>query len=192
MAIEDSQAISRIIVDAELEEETGYTGFAGYMLYRAKEGVTVGRFYRTSRTNLGPVLSWFYWVLEFVIILGVILITVAVSSDGKLCKFCGSWYRETHLGGAPANHQDDVLDLVKRREFAALGSMLEENAEVPSLELYLRGCEACNQGSSRLIVRRTSLSSKGLLEFTDVSKTVLPPAERVRLVDQFRSVRVPN
>jgi hypothetical protein len=191
----DSLALSRVILEGTFEEQTGRTGFAGYILYRAKKGVEVGKFYR-SRTNLGPVLTWFYWLLEFVLILGAILgvgrMYGAMHEGEEVCPACGGGYRETHLGGAPISSQDDLLERVRRKEFAELGRMLKGDTDVPSLEVYLRGCEACNQGPARLIVRRASRASGGTLEFTDLFETSLPPGERVRLADQFRPASAPG
>ena len=38
---------AKAFLDYALEEETGYSGFAGYMLYRASEGVSIGRLFRS-------------------------------------------------------------------------------------------------------------------------------------------------
>lgn len=191
----DSLALSRVVLDGTFEERTGRTGFAGYILYRAKKGVEVGKFYR-SRTNLGPVLTWFYWLLEFVLILGAILgvgrMYGAMHAGEEVCPACRGGYRETHLGGAPVSSQDDLLERVRRKEFAELGRMLKGDTDVPSLEVYLRDCEACSQGPARLVVRRATLSPAGTLGFTDLFETSLPPGERMRLADQFRPAGVPG
>ncbi len=64
-ATEDkSLKVAKVVVDYALVQETGYPGFVGYMLFRAKEGISIGRIYYSSRLNLGPILTWFYWILE--------------------------------------------------------------------------------------------------------------------------------
>lgn len=61
----ESQAgVANIFVDYALEQETGHTGFTGYMLYKAEEGVSIGRWYSMNKTNLGPIGTWVYWFLE--------------------------------------------------------------------------------------------------------------------------------
>jgi hypothetical protein len=50
------------------------------------------------------------------------------------------------------------------------------------VELYLYGCEICQESQSRLLVRRAALSPKGLLCFTGASQTVLPAGEGARLL----------
>lgn len=68
---EENLQVTKPFLDYTLEEETGHSGFLGYILYEAKEGATIGRLFRSSSFNLGPVLTWLYWLMEFGIILGV-------------------------------------------------------------------------------------------------------------------------
>jgi hypothetical protein len=65
---EPQSEVADIFVDYALEEETGHTGLPGYFLYRAEEGVSIGRWYSQNKTNLGPYLSWVYWLVELAII----------------------------------------------------------------------------------------------------------------------------
>jgi hypothetical protein len=40
------------MIDLGLREETNHSGFVGYMVYRAKRGMSIGRFYSRSGLNL--------------------------------------------------------------------------------------------------------------------------------------------
>lgn len=182
--------VARAVVDYALQEETGHSGFIGYMLLRANEGISIGRFYSSRRVNLSSALTWLYWILEFGIILGVTFSMGRRLSSKPFCESCGNWYDgEKHLGGTAAANESSVLDLIRQKGFVELGELLEENAEVPSVEMYLEGCRECDKGPSRLIVRRASLDPKGRLQFTDASQTVLPPGEGAQLLDQIKPIR---
>jgi hypothetical protein len=180
---------TRVFLDDALEEETGHSGFIGYMLYKANEGVSLGRLSRSSSFNLGPVLTWLYWLLEFGIILGLTFQKGKKVIGMPFCEACGNRYSgEKHLGGtAPAN-EPVLLDLIQQKDFMELGKLLEKNAEVPSVEIYFQGCEVCNQSQSRLIVRRAFQGAKGGLQFTDALQTVLQPKDSVLLLNQMGSV----
>jgi hypothetical protein len=65
---------ARTVIESALELETGQTGLVGYILSAAEEGVPLGRFYRSNRIHLSPVLTWAYWILEFGIILTIVRI----------------------------------------------------------------------------------------------------------------------
>lgn len=189
-AMEDKNLkFAKAVVDYALKKETGYSGFIGYMLLKANEGISIGRFYSSRHVNLGPILTWSYWILEFGIVLWVIISMGKKPISMPFCEFCGNWYgKEKHLGGtAPAN-EVFLLDLLKQKDFVELGKLIEKNAELPSLEIYFHGCEVCNKGQSRLIVRHAFQSSKGMLQFTDASQTILQPGDSVRLLNQLRSI----
>lgn len=184
---DDNFKIASAVVDYALEQETGHSGFIGYMLLRARKGVSIGRFYQSSRVNLGPILTWLYWILEFAIILWVTFSMGRKQISMPFCEFCRNWYNgEKHLGGTAAANGLHVLELIKQKDFPELGKLIEENAELPSLEIYFQGCERCNQGQSRLILRRASQDSKGMLKFMDISQTVLPAGDGARLLNQLK------
>jgi hypothetical protein len=66
----DKQQIEEFI-DQGTIELTGQPGFIGYIILLDQEGVSVG-LVRTGRTdaNLGSALTWVYWIIELVIIIG--------------------------------------------------------------------------------------------------------------------------
>ena len=104
------------------------------------------------------------------------------------CEACGNWYgREKHLGGTAHANEPFLLNLIKQQDFTELGKMLEENVEVPSVEVYFQGCEKCNGSNSHLVVRRALRGSKGNLQFTDTAQTILQPKDRSLLMNQLRT-----
>lgn len=179
---------AKAFVDDALEEETGYSGFVGYMLFKAKEGVSIGRFYQSNRLKLGPTFTWLYWTMEFGIILWI-TIRMGKKFAASLCEFCGNLYgSEKHLGGTTNANESLILDLIKQRDFIELGKLIEENAELPSLELYFRGCNVCNKSHSHLALRQVFQGPRGRLQFTDRSKTVLQPQDKTLLLSQLKFI----
>lgn len=181
---------TRLFLDYALEEETGYSGFPGYMLYEARQGATIGRLFRSSSINLGPLLIWLYWLMEFGIILGVTIQKGKKVIGRSFCESCGNWYSgEKHLGGTTVANEHLLLDLIKQKDFIELGKLLEKNAELPSTEIYFQGCEVCNGSESQLIVRRAFQGTKGILQFTDASQTILQPKDSVLLRNQLKLIQ---
>jgi hypothetical protein len=184
---DENLKVAKAFVDYALKQETGHPGFTGYMLYKAQQGVSLGRFYSSNRVHLGSLLTWLYWTLEFGIILWVVVIMGKKQTRIPLCESCGSRFgREKHLGGTVPANESLLLDLLERRDFIELGKLLERNADLPSTELYMQGCEACGKSSSHLTVRRAFRSSKGSLQFTDMLKTTLQPKDNMLLSQQLR------
>jgi len=188
---EESLKVTRAFLDYALVQETGHSGFLGYMLYEAKTGVSIGRLSRSRSSNLGPVLTWLYWLMEFGIIFGLTFQNGKKRIHMPFCESCGSWYgAEKHLGGTATANASLLLGLIRQKDFAGLGTLIEKNAEVPSLELYYQGCQKCGQGQSQLVVRHARQNGKGGLQFSDAAQMVLQPRESTLLLSQLSSAPV--
>jgi hypothetical protein len=182
----ENLSVAKAFLDYALEEETGQPGFPGYMLYKANEGVSIGRLARSSSVNLGPVLTRSYWLLEFGVILGLTVQKGRKVTGAPVCESCGNSYAgEKHLGGTASTNESSLLELIRQRDFTGLRTLMEPNAELPSLEVYFQGCLVCGKSPSQLVVRHASQSAKGNLQFTDASRTVLQPTESRLLLSQL-------
>ena len=175
------------IVNYALKTETGYSGFPGYMLYKAKTGISIGHFYDQDRLTLTSYLAWLYWLLEFGIIVWIARSFGEIQMRIPVCESCGRRYnREKHLGGTTSANEPLLLDLLARRDLIELGRLLEKDAGLPSVELYMRRCEACGQSSAHLTVRRAFLSAKGSVQLSDVSKSTMQPKDSALFLQQLQ------
>ena len=171
---------AKLVLDYALIKETGHSGFAGYMMYKAQQGVSLGRLVSSSSTNLGLVLSWVYWLLEIGIILSVTIIIGRKEILVPVCEACGSRYgREKHLGGTSVKNKSMLLESIERRDFVEIGKLLEENADLPSIELYMKSCESCEKGISHLTIQQAAKGPKGTVQFSDISKVTVQPRDRL-------------
>jgi hypothetical protein len=171
--------VTQAFLDYALEEETGHTGFFGYMLYRAKDGMSIGRF-------LDSGLTWLYWLAEFGVILWIPLSQGRKLIQTAFCEACGNRIEsEKHLGGTATANEPRVLELIRQKDFAELGRLLRQNDEVPSLELYYQGCQVCGQSRSRLVMRHAFQGAKGVLQFREAGQTLLQPQESALLLSQL-------
>jgi hypothetical protein len=183
----DNLQAAKVFVDYALEQETGRSGFPGYMLFKAREGVSIGRFYSQNRLQFGSALTWLYWILELGIISWVVTGMARSQARKPFCDACGNLYaRETHLGGTVPANEPLLLSFLQQRDFGGLGQLIERTADLPSTELYLQRCEACRGGSSHLTVRRAVRGPGGNLQLTDVSKITLPPRDAMLFLQQSR------
>jgi hypothetical protein len=175
---ENKAKASDFLIDYALIKATGHSGFLGYMLYRAQQGVSIGRFYSGNGLNLGPIFTWVYWMLEFGIIFGVAMMMGKKTSEGPICESCGRWYEpEEHLGGTSILNESLLLDLLHRRDFAELGKLVEKNATIPSTEMYIRRCKYCGKGNAFITIQRASQNTNGRLQLLDVTSLTLQPSD---------------
>ena len=179
--------LAKILVDLAMLEETGHPGFLGYMLFRAQDGLSIGRFYSDNSLELGPLLTWLYWAMEFAGILAIAVYMGKNQPVGPACETCGKPFgREKHLGGTAPGNESLLLDLLRRNDVAELAQLIEKDAGLPSLELYMQRCESCGESSARLTVRRVTPGRGGSLQFSDLSKAILPPTESGLFLKQLR------
>ena len=64
--------------------------------------------------------------------------------------------------------------------------LLEKNAEVPSIELYMQSCE-CEKGTSQITVRHAFQRSTGRLQFADLLQMILQPNECRLLMQELEA-----
>jgi len=176
----------KIVVEYAIKQETGYSGFIGYMIFKAQQGISIGKIYSSYKLNLGPIITWIYWLIELGIIGFITINTSKQILKKPFCEFCNSWYTEKkHIGGVPLNRDVEILNLIKQKEFANAGAILEENAESPSLELYLQGCKSCDTNNSTLSIASIKFVN-GKIVSKEISDVVLKPNEKKLLMQEIK------
>lgn len=172
-----------------LGEETGYSGLIGYILYKAQQGVSIGRIFSSNRLNLGPLFTWFYWLVEFGVIGFITINTGKQILKKPFCEHCNSWYAgKTHIGGVHINKETEVLNLIGQKDFRGVGTILEENPESPSLEFYLQSCESCNTSASFLSITQVKFVN-GKLVSKDISETTLTPTQKKSFFEEIKFLK---
>lgn len=133
-------------IDYALTEETGSSGFAGYVLLEAREGVSISRVgtgSSDSGINLGR-LTWLYWLVELVLIGWMSVASSYKLTKDLFCEHCGTWVPEgEHIGGVNPEFFNQALELIKSKDFAELARMLQNDTRLPSVEFYTRTCKTC-------------------------------------------------
>jgi hypothetical protein len=137
--------------------------------------------------NLDPILSWLYWLLELGIIFWVAMSVAKTAAQVPVCEVCGSRLgKEKHLGGTTPANELLLLDLIHSRQFVQLGKLIEKNENLPSMELYMQRCEACEKGNSYVTIRRASRNPKGGVQLTNVQNVTLNPMDSVLFSQELK------
>jgi hypothetical protein len=183
---DESLKAGKIIADYVYEEETGRTGFVGYVLFKASQGVLIGRMFRGSALHLNSIFTWLYWILELGVITFIMAYISREISKQPFCENCKTWYTgKRHIGGARLAKELEIRNFIKLHDYAALGNMLEENVDVPGLEFYLQACTTCEKSDSFLTLTKTGVKN-GRLAFTDLLTVTLMPHENKLLVEAIK------
>jgi hypothetical protein len=168
------------LVDLYLKEKTGDTGFWGYIKFSAQEGVSIGRF-GSKGMNLGETGTWIYWLIEFVVIDGIIAAAAYATAKSPFCESCNQWYNDKErIGSVNAQTSTSFLELLKNDQFTQAGAFIDPIAGIypPNLEVYLQRSPATSPPSDFVLtVNSTALDSKGNLTETEVLQGMLSPSQ---------------
>ncbi|HEX6290768.1 MAG TPA: hypothetical protein VFZ66_16385 [Herpetosiphonaceae bacterium] len=176
-------ALQEEMIDLVLTEETGFSGFFGYLKLQAQEGISIGRVGSTNPITLNEPLTWLYWLLEAGLIVGFATGTAVSSAKKPFCELCQSWYRSSeHLGSVAMSNAAQFMELVRAGNMQPAGALLVgSGTPTPSLEVYIQRCLHDSEHNSVLAVREMSLNRKGQTQFKEVLQGMIAPHEAAAL-----------
>lgn len=150
------------LIDLFLLEETGATGFVGYMLLQVDSGFSVGRATSSSSLPISGSIIWIYWFIEFAVITGIAAIAAAGATSKPFCQTCQEWYTSQRLGSVNRGAAQQFLQAVQMDDFQQAHDMVQQEAlPTPSLEVYLRRCPSCESSELHLAVEASGVDSRG-------------------------------
>jgi hypothetical protein len=99
-------------IDFVLEDETGSTGFIGYLKYSASLGTTITRTASSSSSplTLDETATWVYWGVELLIVAGVAAAMAFNAARKPFNEDAGDWY-------SPLGQWVGSVDWKARKEF---------------------------------------------------------------------------
>ena len=151
--------------DFILLEETGSTGFPGYMKLRAKEGdefthytmfngATVGELHFTLKSEW----AWIYWLSEYLIITLGLIITGYYAGLQPFNISSGDWYSlfPSELGVTSTENKEKVLSSLAENRFDEWAKLLVPEGDIPHpvIEVYEQHSKN-NQGDVLLSIKET-------------------------------------
>lgn len=159
--------------------------FSAFMQARAEEGVTIS--HGSSGMNLGYAGSWFYWVVEVLVVGAVTFVMVKAAASEPYCARCGQWKSKRPIGSFTGAATTAKAALKS-------GAMAELSRQSPSpmvpaapaLVVTLAECQSC-RGKGPLDVKLDMLakSGKGGTDRTTLAHVTYPAEARADLLALF-------
>lgn len=171
------------LLDAYLQEQTGSTGFLGYIKYSAQQGVSIGRV-GSRGFNLGETGTWIYWALEFGAICSMTGALAYFAARNPFCETCDQWYADKHaIGSVPPPASEQFLSLLNRDELIPAGKLINPLilAQPPYWTVQQQSCATCATSDTYLTVDRLSLDHKGNLDRREMVQGLLTASEYQQL-----------
>lgn len=161
LGITDAASANELI-DLFLAEETGATGFVGFILVEVDAGFSVERTTGSSSLPISGPIIWVYWFIELAVITGMALVAAVGTSAKTFCKVCEEWYTSERLGSVPRQAATQFLQAVEMDDFKQAHDMVQAEAiPAPSLEVYLRRCPSCESSELHLAIEASGVDSRG-------------------------------
>jgi hypothetical protein len=156
------------IIDEYLIDETGSTGFIGYVRHLLKYGVTVSRMGVFSRqTSTGETLL--YVVIDILLVLGVLVLGTIMATRRAFCDHCKRYYGRMSiswtagmeiLGRVARKSATDFLNLIEANQYGQAHKLIERKQFLTScLEIQIERCKTCDHTPITL----TAMQTGGLL-----------------------------
>lgn len=166
-----TEEMTSVMVNAMLAEETGSTGFIGFMKFSAKQGVSIGKAGRNG-ANIGEVGTWIYYLIEF----GAIIFfacTGAAAAKSPFCESCEEWYDEEALTHLEDGSGYDVIEALKNEDVADISSKLQITTEAPCIRVKGSICAKCNQSDAVLTLEEVTLNNKGNEQTSEIHSQMI-------------------
>lgn len=151
-------------VDLVLQEETGSTGFIGYMKFSAQQGTEIKR---TGRSNGAKIDGVGYWILVAIELL-IAALVAAFAALGRakepFCETCTRWYEPEAAvfvgGGEPASVKESTAALDAGDTGRAV-SVLGPASEKYATTFMVRRCAQCQTAEAFLTVKHVTNPTAG-------------------------------
>jgi hypothetical protein len=187
---EMEQALGRVdpnVVDSVIEEilfeETGSTGFWGYLKFAASEGTSFERLFSGQRFEINPAITWIYWIAELAIIIGVVAYLAYGAASDPFCETCQNWYKpKNYLGGVKPDQANILFQAIQAGDFAEVGRLIQAEASAPSVDVLVQDCH-CVANDSILIVDQVSVNKKEKLEYKTIFQGMITSEQREILAE---------
>jgi hypothetical protein len=162
-------------VDYILRQETGSTGFLGFVKLHAREGNTFGGFVLLNEAlvmempqfTIKGAGAWAYWLFEAIVVVGATTWASAMVAQGPFCESGSDWYgQSTQMGNVNIEREKAFLDLLGVDDFSRAGEMIikGETTTHPTIEVYIRHCRTNMPCTVLVTLKRTWLNSKSKVE----------------------------
>ena len=143
------------------EEETGSSGFIGFMKLQAKEGMPI-RFKRSTPILVKGAWFWGLTAIEFAIIAGLMVMTAVGAANESFCPACEEWYKGGQLFGfAPVQAADAFKQAVPNGNLREIAGLLASTNSLPRLVVTLVPCKTSPDHPVLLKVEKSTQDRKG-------------------------------
>lgn len=175
-------------VNAVLQQETGDSGFVGFLKFSAKQGTSISR--GSSKLKLNDTFTYLLWLIELGIV-GFLAASLPFGAASEPFNEDGNdWYGEKQrIGSAKEESKDALIQFLNVDDIAGAAALLSSQADLPlpRIDVYGRTCAAAVNSDSVITVNYVSLNAKKQVESKQLLEGLISESQRSQLVLQISS-----
>jgi hypothetical protein len=174
-------------INAFLQQETGSSGFVGFVKISAKEGITIsGR--GSSKITIKDNFVYLLWLLELGVV-GFLAASIPFKSASEPFNEEGNeWYGAIKLvGSATEESRDELIRLLNMDDIAGASALLSSQTDMPTprVDVYSQSCATATFSDSVITVNYVSTNAKKQLEVKEILTGLVSESQRSQLVPQI-------
>jgi len=172
-------------INAILQQETGASGFMGFLKLSAKEGTSISR--GSSKVKLNDTFTYLLWAIELGIV-GFLAASIPFGAASEPFNEDGNdWYGEKQwIGSATEDVKDELIRFLNTDDILGAASLLSTQADLPMprIDVYARSCESAINSDSVITVSYVSTNAKKQVESKNLLEGLVSESQRSLLVSK--------
>lgn len=162
------------VVDLNLRMMTGHSGFVGYVLFKAQQGMSVHEAGSKDSNNVGSELTWLYWGAFLLAMVFCNVVVASKSASRPVCPVCGAWMEKARfMGNLEADREPELVEVLQNGNLRSLKEILKDYCDYPKFVFYLRECNVCHRADRQLIIQKAVVNPSGKVQFLQYRSIML-------------------
>jgi len=134
------------LINDDLEAETGYQGFIGFILWEAEQGATTTSSRRGTEQQQDTTFTVIIWLVDIVILIGHITFYTYKDSKQPFCDDLNDWLQLDSIGILRKNEKKMLTDAIQTQDWKRIKEIVypkhTEYTERRYLEVKVGRCHA--------------------------------------------------
>jgi len=169
-----------------LQQETGSSGFVGFVKMSAKEGITISR--RGSSFEIKDNFAYLLWLIELGIV-GFLAASIPFKSANEpFNEQANEWYGEKQwVGSATEESKEELIRLLNMDDISGAAALLSSQTDLPTprIDVYSQSSAGVAFSDSVITVSYISTNAKKQQESKDLLTGLVSESQRSLLVPQI-------
>lgn len=160
------------LLDNFLISETGFNGFVGYMIFKARQGTSISR-HGKKILSLEERGTYIYWIIELFIVLGITLAGASAAKE-PFCSRCELWYNESVIAVTTTESVSEIQKALEVGDYSKIADCLKSGSEELFALIIASRCPHCEYSDVVIKIQEVKIDKKGRQKTKEIYEAVVP------------------